>query len=65
MKFENISNHKYTTIKNAPTHTIYYTVILLDQEIEHYLLQNKSVLQNILFWAEMFTSRQSTHQCIQ
>ena len=29
--------------KNAPTNTIYYTVIILDQEIEHYLLQNKSV----------------------
>ncbi len=43
MKFENISNHKYTTIKNAPTNTIYYTVILLDQEIKHYVLQNKSV----------------------
>ncbi len=44
MKFENISKHKYATIKNAPTKTIYYIYSqMTDQEIKHYLLQNKSV----------------------
>ncbi len=28
MKFENISNHKYTTIKNAPTIYIYIIQLL-------------------------------------